>query len=115
MMITTLTTTKMMSKIYYFEVLVDNLSVCLDEETAYFHKFNKGDIIEYYYKKNYINLEVAMIKINVGEFLFDRFVVDWDKIHSWSSSLITEFIEKGMVADVTKQVDRDQKLKQLDI
>lgn len=105
----------MMSKIYYFEVLVDNLSVCLDEETAYFHKFNKGDIIEYYYKKNYINLEVAMIKINVGEFLFDRFVVNWDKIHSWSSSLITEFIEKGMVADVTKQVERDQKLKQLDI
>jgi hypothetical protein len=104
-----------MNKIYYFEVLVDNLSICIDSEVAYYHYFKKGDIIEYYYKKNYINLEVSMIKINVGEFLFDRFVVDWDKIHSWSSSLITEFIEKGMVADVTKQVERDQKLKQLDI
>ena len=56
-----------------------------------------------------------MIKINVGEFLFDRFVVDWDKIHSWSSSLISQFVEKGIIADVTKQVERDQKLKQLDI
>jgi hypothetical protein len=52
-----------MNKIYYFEVLVDNLSICIDSEVAYYHYFKKGDTFEYFYEDNYINIPMVMVKI----------------------------------------------------
>jgi hypothetical protein len=43
-----------------------------------------------------------------------EFVLDWDKMQSARIS-IAGCITKGMMVDITKQVDRDFKLKQLGI
>jgi len=108
-------TTTMMNKIYYFEVLVDNLSICIDSEVAYYHYFKKGDIFEYFYERNSIGIDIPTVKINDVKYPYDRFVIDWDKINSWSSISLMPLLQKEKIVEITSQVKRDNKLTELGI
>lgn len=93
------------SDFYYFQVLVDNLSVCLYRETAYYHHFKKDEIIKF--------RGLSFIIIDDVKHLFDRFILDWDKTYSASSPGIAYFIDVNKIVDITIQIEREQKLKEL--
>ena len=105
----------MMNRIYYFEVLVDNLSICIDSEVANYYHFKKGDTFEYFYEDNYINIPMAMVKIGNTKYPYDRFVIDWNKINSWSSILLMPLLQKEKIVEITNQEIRDKKLNNLGI
>ena len=50
----------------YFQVLTNNLSICLDSDVAYYHYFNKGDIIKLYFDNDGLKLK------------FDNFIIDYN-------------------------------------
>ena len=95
---------------YYLEVLVDNLSICLDTDVHYHHLFKIGDIIP-------INMysDKGPKVVFGGWSEYDaEFTLDWDKTCSVRLT-VASCITKGILADVTKNVNRDEKLKTLGI
>ena len=108
---------------YYLEVVKDNVSICLDSDIQHHHNFNIGDIIlvEYDIKgKTAMQMVPTLIfdeicmsySITCGIYL--PFKIDWDNICSTRLS-IDGCITKGYMVDVTKNVNRDEKLKTLGI
>jgi hypothetical protein len=95
----------MSSDFYYFQVLVDNLSVCLDTDTAYYHHFKKDEIIKF--------RGLSFIIIDDVKHLFDRFILDWDKTYSASSTGIAYYITTNKIIDITIKIKREEKLKEL--
>jgi hypothetical protein len=95
---------------YYLSVLKDNVSICIDSDIRYYHQFEIGDII-------YINMypDKGPKVVFGGYDEYDaEFTLDWMSRTSARLS-IAACITKGIMADITKQVDRDFKLKQLGI
>lgn len=95
---------------YYLEVLVDNLSICLDTDINYHHLFKIGDVIPIHMYSD------KGPKVVFGEWSeYDaEFTLDWDKRMS-ARLTVASCITKGILADVTKNVNRDEKLKKLGI
>lgn len=102
-----------MSK-YYLSVVKNNVSICLDSDVQYHHHFKVGDVILVEYDIKSTTLIFGGCSRNYSLTSGPEFVLDWDKIKSVRMS-IASCITKGIMADITKQVDRDFKLKQLGI
>ena len=95
---------------YYLSVLKDNVSICLDTDVQYHHRFKIGDIIHIhmYSDKGPKVVFGGRVEYNA------EFTLDWDKTVS-ARLTVAGCITKGYLADITLQVDRDFKLKQLGI
>jgi len=94
----------------YLEVMKDNVSICLDSDIDYYHHFKIGDILLIKMDNNLgITLEHGWIEV-----VNPSFTLDWDKTCSVRLSTAS-CIHKGVMVDITKNVDRDFKLKQLGI
>ena len=95
---------------YYLSVLKDNVSICLDTDVQYHHHFKVGDIIPIHM---YPDKGPKVVFGGYAEYDAE-FTLDWTKTSSARLS-IAGCITKGYLVDITKQVDRDFKLKQLGI
>ena len=95
---------------YYLEVIKEGISICLDSDINYHHHFEIGDII---YINMYSDKGPKVVFGGYAEYNAE-FTLDWNKTVSTRLS-IAGCITKGIMADITKQVDRDFKLKQLGI
>ena len=95
---------------YYLQVIKDNLSICLDTDIGYYHQFKIGDIINIHMYSD------KGPKVIFGDYAeYDpEFTLDWTKTSSARLS-IASCITKGILVDITKQVDRNFKLEQLGI
>jgi hypothetical protein len=100
---------------YYLEVLVDNLSICVDSDVQYYHQFKVGDVIPIHMYSD------KGPKVVFGSTEYDRsveydaqFTLDWDKRMS-ARLTVAACIAKGYMVDVTKNIHRDEKLEQLGI
>lgn len=95
---------------YYLEVLKDNVSICLDSDIRYYHQFEIGDIINIHM---YSDKGAKVVFGGYAEYDAE-FTLDWDKRNSARLS-IASCIDKGILVDITSQVDRNFKLEQLGI
>jgi hypothetical protein len=95
---------------YYLEVLKDNVSICLDSDIGYYHQFEIGDIINIHM---YSDKGAKVVFGGYAEYDAE-FTLDWDKRNSTRLS-IASCIDKGILVDITSQVDRNFKLEQLGI
>ena len=94
---------------YYLQVLKE-ISICLDHDVYYFHHFEVGDVID-----------IHMYSDKGPKVVFGgwsehdaEFTIHWDKRTSDRLS-IANCITKGYMVDITKNVERDEKLKTLGI
>ena len=95
---------------YYFEVMKDNVSICLDSDIGYHHHFKIGDVLLIIMDDDLgIKLKHDWIEV-----INPSFTLDWDKTCSARLSTAS-CINKGVMVDITKNVDRDFKLKKLGI
>jgi len=99
---------------YYLSVLKDNVSICIDSDIGYHHRFKIGDVIfvEYDIKSTILRFDGMSIQYSITN--SPEFLLDWDKTVS-ARLTVAGCIIKGVMVDITKQVDRDFKLKQLGI
>jgi hypothetical protein len=94
---------------YYLEVLREGVSICLDTDVQYHHRFEVGDIIKIHMYSD------KGPKVVFGAYEYDaEFTIDWDKVQSVRLS-VAGCITKGYLVDVTKGVNRQEKLKSLGI
>ena len=95
---------------YYLEVMREGVSICLDTDVQYHHRFNVGDVIPIH-----MYSDKGPKVVFGGRVEYDaEFTLDWDKAFSVRLTLAS-CITKGILADVTKNVNRDEKLKSLGI
>ena len=100
---------------YYLEVVKNNVSICLDTDVQYHHEFNIGDIILVEYDINgKTTLIFDVMSMSYSITFGAEFKIDWDKTCSTRLS-IAGCITRGYMVDVTKNVQRDEKLKTLGI
>lgn len=99
---------------YYLEVIKPNISICIDTDIHYHHQFKIGDIILVEYDIKSTTLKFSGVSCYYSLTSGPEFTLDWDKIQSARLSIAT-LITKGYAVDVTKNVDRDFKLRQLGI
>ncbi len=95
---------------YYYEVVKEGLSIEIDSDINYHHQFKIGDIIDinmYPYKN------VNSNKVLFGPFEYNAiFNLDWTKVSSVRLD-VNSCITKGYLRDITIQMVREKKLKQL--
>ena len=95
---------------YYLEVMKSGVSICLDTDVQYHHQFGVGDIINIH-MYSYSGPKVVI----GGRVEYDaEFTIDWDKTSS-ARLTVAGCITKGYLVDVTKGVNRQEKLNQLGI
>ena len=95
---------------YYLEVLKDDVSICLDTDIIHYHQFEIGDIINIHM---YSDKGAKVVFGGYAEYDAE-FTLDWTKTCIARLS-IAGCITKGILADITSQVDRNFKLEQLGI
>ena len=95
---------------YYLEVIREGISICLDSDVRYHHHFELGDIINI---NMYSDKGPKVVFGGYSEYDAE-FTLDWDKTSS-ARLTVAACITKGYLADVTKSVERQEKLKQLGI
>jgi hypothetical protein len=95
---------------YYLQVLKDNLSICLDTDIRHYHQFEIGDIINIHM---YSDKGPKVVFGGYAEYDAE-FTLDWNKTSSARLS-VAGCITKGILADITKNIHRDEKLKSLGI
>lgn len=102
----------------YFQVLTDNLSICLDSTGggsiagtgAYYHSFNKGDIITWSKHK-----EELCAKLKFNDFIINYndnnyFVIKDQLNDTWNTARLMTLLQYNIIEDITKQVERDNKI-----
>ena len=95
--------------IYYLEVLVSDLSIELDSDIHYHHHYHIGDVIKIHMYSN------KGPKVPFGGIEYDaQFTYQWDSIKPKRLS-ISSLISLGYMADITKSIERNNKLSQLGI
>lgn len=95
--------------VYYLEVFKDNVSICLDTDVHYYHRFNTGDVITIH-MYNYKGPKVVLGKVEYEA----EFTIDWDKVQS-AKLTVVGCINIGYLVDVTKLIHRQEKLNKLGI
>ena len=98
-----------MSK-YYLQVVKDSVSILVDSDLGYHHHFKIDDVIEVVMDDN------LGISLNINGWVVKSktFIIDWDK-KDYQQLSIASSIMKGYMVDITKGVERDNKLEQLGI
>lgn len=95
---------------YYLEVMREGVSICLDTDVQYHHQFKVGDVIDIH-----MYSDKGPKVVFGGRVEYDaEFTLDWDKTASARLSIVS-CITRGYMVDVTKNVNRDEKLKTLGI
>ena len=95
---------------YYLEVMKSGVSICLDTDVQYHHHFKVGDIIPIHM---YSDKGPKVVFGGYSEYDAE-FTLDWDKTSS-ARLTVAGCITKGYLVDVTKGVNRQEKLNQLGI
>jgi len=95
--------------VYYLEVLKENVSICLDTDVHYHHRFNIGDVITIHMYSD----KGPMVVLGRVEYEAE-FTIDWDKVTS-AKLTVVGCINTGYLVDVTKLVHRQEKLNSLGI
>lgn len=101
---------------YYLHINTDRLSIELDSDVKYHHYFSKGDILTINFT-NDINSTATVIKeLNNKKFgnYNAIFTLDWDSINS-SRLSIMQCISMGHMSDITKSIERNNKIEELGI
>ena len=95
---------------YYLEVIKWGISICLDTDVHYYHEFKIGDVIPIHMYSD------KGPKVVFGGYTeYDaEFTLDWDK-RANATLTVASCIIKGYLVDVTKGVQRQEKLKSLGI
>jgi hypothetical protein len=105
---------------YYLEVLREGVSICLDTDVQYHHRFEVGDVIPIHMysdkgPKVVFGGAARMSSWTKRRVEYDaEFTIDWDKTSS-ARLTVAGCITKGYLVDVTKGVNRQEKLNQLGI
>lgn len=95
---------------YYLEVLREGVSICLDTDVQYHHRFEVGDVIPIH-----MYSDRGPKVVFGGRVEYDaQFTIDWDKTTSVRLT-VASCITKGYLVDITKGVQRQEKLKSLGI
>ena len=95
---------------YYLEVMREGVSICLDTDVQYHHRFNVGDVIPIH-----MYSDKGPKVVFGGRIEYDaEFTLDWDKAFSVRLTMAS-CITKRYLVDITKNVNRDEKLKSLGI
>jgi hypothetical protein len=95
---------------YYLEVLREGVSICLDTDVQYHHRFEVGDVIPIH-----MYSDKGPKVVFGGRVEYDaEFTIDWDKTESVRLT-VASCITKGYLVDITKGVERQEKLKSLGI
>ena len=98
-----------MSK-YYLQIVKDNVSILADSDIGYYHHFKIDDVIE-------VVMDVG-ISLNINGWIIQKFVarftIDWDK-KDYQQLSIASAVMKGYMIDITKSVERNNKLDELGI
>jgi hypothetical protein len=92
---------------YYLEVASDKLSICLDTDINYYHHFKLGDLLLIEF-----GLDTVLLKFGHMTIKNPEFTENWDSIKS-SILSISSCVSSGRLVDVSLQVERQDKLKQL--
>ena len=95
---------------YYLEVMREGVSICLDTDVHYHHQFKIGDVIPIHM---YSDKGPKVVFGGYSEYEAE-FTLDWDKAFSVRLT-VASCITKGYLVDVTKGVNRQEKLNQLGI
>ncbi len=98
--------------LYYLSVKTNRLSIELDSDIHYHEHFKEGDILTIQLNANKPIL-VELNGKNLKRYPFD-FKLDWDSTKSKIVS-INEAIRLGLVSDITKSIERNEKLKKIGI
>jgi hypothetical protein len=95
---------------YYLEVMSEGVSICLDTDVQYHHQFKIGDVIPIHMYSD------KGPKVVFGGYTeYDaEFTLDWDKAFSVRLT-VASCITKGYMVDVTKNIERQNKLKLIGI
>ena len=96
-------------EVYYFEILVSNLSIELDSDVNYHHNYKIGDIIKIHIYSN----GLAFISHGFSERIAE-FTRNWSSVKSHRLSIFS-LKKLGYVLDVTKYIKREEKLISLGI
>ena len=95
---------------YYLEVMREGVSICLDTDVQYHHRFEVGDVIPIH-----MYSDRGPKVVFGGRVEYDaQFTIDWDKTTSVRLT-VASCITKGYLVDITKGVERQEKLKSLGI
>jgi len=95
--------------VYYLEVMKGGVSICLDTDVHYYHHFDIGDIITIHMYSD------KGPKVVFGKVEYDaEFTIDWDKMTSVRLTIAGCFT-KGYLVDITKLINRQEKLNKLGI
>lgn len=98
---------------YYLEVLVSDVSIELDSDVHYYHHYHVGDIIKIYMYSD--KGPKVSFGDKPGQAEYDaQFTYQWDSIQS-KRLTISSLIQMGYVCDITKMLDRNEKLSKLGI
>ena len=95
---------------YYLQIVKDSVSILVDSDLGYHHHFKIDDVIEVVMDDN------LGISLNINGWIIQnpRFTIDWDKFDRQELSIASS-VMKGYMIDITKGVERDNKLKELGI
>ena len=96
---------------YYLHINTDRLSIELDSDIKYHHYFSKGDILTINFT-NDINSTATVIKELKNYNAI--FTLDWDSINSARLSIM-QCISMGHMSDITKSIERNNKIEELGI
>jgi hypothetical protein len=95
---------------YYLQVLKDNITICLDTDVSYHHEYVVGDIITIHMYSN----KGPKVSFGGGVEYNAEFTLDWNKAGGVRLSVVS-CINKGYLADITKNIERQNKLKLIGI
>lgn len=95
---------------YYLQIVKDNVSILADSDVGYYHQFKIDDVIEVV-----MNDDLG-ISLNIHGWIIQnpRFTIDWDK-KDYQQLSIASAVMNGYMMDITKGVERNNKLKELGI
>ena len=97
---------------YYLQIVKDDVSILVDSDVGYHHQFKIDDVIEI------VMHDDLGVSLNINGWIIQkfgaRFTIDWDKFDCQELS-IASAVMKGYMIDITKGVERDNKLEQLGI
>ena len=95
---------------YYLQIVKDNVSILADSDVGYYHQFKIDDVIEVV-----MNDDLG-ISLNINGWIIQnpRFTIDWDK-KDYQQLSIASAVMNGYMMDITKGVERNNKLKELGI
>lgn len=98
---------------YYLEVISPHLSIELDSDINFYHHYKVGDIIEVHMYSGLSFPTGAKVCLYGSEY-DAKFTSCWDSVNSKKLS-IASAIHLKYVADITININRDDKLSQLGI